>query len=70
MKIYRALLAKLGVDGMISNHSEFDDAVLKLTKLAARKAGEPHPFLPGKDSVRRYMTVVEEVARAALAAPK
>lgn len=65
---YRALLAKLGVDGMISNHSEFDDAVVKLTKLASRKAGEPHPFLPGKDSVRRYMTVVEEVARAALAA--
>lgn len=65
---YRALLAKLGVDGMISNHSEFDDAVVKLTKLASRKAGEPNPFLPGKDSVRRYMTVVEEVARAALAA--
>jgi metallo-beta-lactamase class B len=67
---YRAMLAKLGVEGMVSNHSEFDDAVVKIGKLAARKAGEPHPFLPGKDSVRRYMTVVEEVGRAALALPR
>ncbi len=67
---YRAMLAKLGVEGMVSNHSEFDDAVVKIGKLGSRKAGEPHPFLPGKDSVRRYMTVVEEVGRAALALPK
>jgi len=37
---------------------------------SAGKAGEPHPFLTGKDSVRRYMTVVEEVGRAALAVPR
>ena len=67
---YRALLAKLGVEGMISNHSEFDDAVAKIARLATRKAGEPHPFLPGRDSVRRYMTVVEEVGRAGLAVSK
>jgi len=67
---HRALLAKLGVEGMISNHSEFDDAVAKIKRLASRKTGEPHPFLTGRDSVRRYMTVVEEVGRAALALPK
>jgi metallo-beta-lactamase class B len=67
---YRALLAKLGVEGMISNHSEFDDAVAKIARLATRKAGEPHPFLPGRDSVRRYMTVVEEVGRAGLVMAK
>ena len=67
---HRALLAKLGVEGMISNHTEFDDAVGKIKKLGSRKAGEPHPFLTGPDSVRRYMTVVEEVGRAALALPK
>jgi metallo-beta-lactamase class B len=65
---YREMLARLGVEGMISNHSEFDDAVVKIAKLASRKAGDSHPFLQGKDSVRRYMTVVEEVARAALVA--
>jgi hypothetical protein len=62
------LLAKLGVEGMISNHSEFDHSTTKLQALAARKAGDRHPFLTGADSVRRYMTVVEEVGRAALAA--
>jgi metallo-beta-lactamase class B len=67
---YRALLEKLGVEGIISNHSEFDDAVAKISRLASRKAGAPHPFLPGRDSVRRYMTVVEEVGRAALAQDK
>jgi hypothetical protein len=53
---------------MISNHSEFDRATAKLQALAARKPGGRHPFLTGADSVRRYMTVVEEVGRAALAA--
>jgi metallo-beta-lactamase class B len=67
---YRALLAKLGVAGMISNHSEFDDAVAKIARLATRKPGEPHPFLTGADSVKRYMTVVEEVGRAGLAIAK
>jgi hypothetical protein len=67
---YKALLAKLGVEGMISNHTEFDNAVEKLQALAARKPGEKHPFLTGADTVRRYMTVVEEVARAGLALPR
>ena len=35
--------------------------------LAARKSGEPHPFLTGIESVRRYFTVAEEAGRAALA---
>ena len=67
---HRALLAKIGVEGMISNHSEFDDAVAKVAKLASRKPGERHPFLTGPDSVRRYTTVVEEVGKAALALPR
>jgi metallo-beta-lactamase class B len=65
---YRELLARLGVEGMISNHSEFDSSTTKIQALAARKPGARHPFLTGADSVKRYMTVVEEVARAALAA--
>ena len=67
---YRALLAKLGVEGLISNHSEFDNSVAKLDTLAARKPGGQHPFLTGPESVRRYMTVVEEIGRAGLALPK
>lgn len=65
---YRALLAKLGVEGIISNHTDYDSTMAKLQALASRKPGERHPFLTGTESVRRYMTVVEEVGRATLAA--
>ena len=66
---YRALLAKLGVEGIISNHTDYDSSIAKMQALAARKPGQPHPFLTGVESVRRYLTVAEEVGRAALAAP-
>ena len=65
---YRELLAKLGVEGVISNHSEFDHSTDKLQELARRKPGDRHPFLTGAESVKRYMIVVEEVGRAAMAA--
>jgi metallo-beta-lactamase class B len=65
---YRQLLAKLGVEGIVSNHSDYDSAPAKVLALASRKPGEGHPFLTGHESVRRYMTVVEEVGRAATAA--
>src|SRR5688572_17533587 len=65
---YRQLLAKLGVEGIVSNHSDYDRAPAKVQALTGRKPGERHPFLTGPVSVRRYMTVVEEAGRAAIAA--
>jgi len=65
---YRALLSKLGVQGIISNHTDYDSTIAKLQALATRKPGEPHPFLTGVESVRRYLTVAEEVGRATLVA--
>jgi metallo-beta-lactamase class B len=65
---YKALTSKLGVEGVISNHTDYDSTLAKLQALAARKPGERHPFLTGVESVRRYMTVAEEVGRATLAA--
>lgn len=64
---YRSLIATLGVDGILSNHTEYDGSVFKLPALANRRPGDPHPYVVGTDSVRRYLTVVEEAARAALA---
>lgn len=63
---YRALLAKLGVEGIISNHTDYDSSIAKIQALAARKQGDRHPFLTGADSVKRYLTVAEEVGRATL----
>ncbi len=50
---------------LMSNHSEFDNAVTKIKTLAARKAGEPHPFELGRETVQRYFKVTDECAQAA-----
>ena len=50
---------------LLSNHSEFDNAVNKIKMLAGRKPGEPHPFDLGTDAVARYFKVSEECGQAA-----
>jgi metallo-beta-lactamase class B len=50
---------------LMTNHSEFDNAVTKIKTIAARKAGEPHPFEAGKEAVARYFTVTDECAQLA-----
>ena len=50
---------------LISNHSEFDNAVTKIRLLALRKSGEPNTFDIGKEAVARYFTVTRECAQAA-----
>ena len=39
---------------------------MSLPALAARKAGDPHPYVIGKEGVKRYLTVVDECAKAGL----
>ena len=67
---YKAILKQQNVEGIFSNHTEFDNASEKTPLLAGRKPGDKNPFLQGPDFVQRYMTVVEEVGRAGLALPK
>ena len=50
---------------LMSNHSEFDNAVTKIKTMAARKPGEPHPFELGRDAVARYFKVTETCAQLA-----
>jgi metallo-beta-lactamase class B len=50
---------------LMSNHSEFDNAISKIKMLASRKSGESHPFDLGKEAVARYFSVSEECAQAA-----
>jgi len=52
-----------GATVLISNHSEFDNAVNKNRMLAGRGNG-PHPYELGADWVQRYFTVTENCARA------
>jgi len=49
---------------LLSNHSEFDNAVNKNRMLAGRSNG-PHPYELGTEMVQRYFQVVQGCARAA-----
>ena len=60
------IVAKAGADVLISNHTIFDGSKTKLPAMATRKPGDPHPYVIGTESVRRYLKVAEECAAAAM----
>jgi metallo-beta-lactamase class B len=60
-----AAAAAANASVLMSNHSEFDNAVTKIKMLAARKRGEPHPFDLGREAVARYFKVSDECAQVA-----
>jgi len=60
-----AAAAAAGATILMSNHSEFDNAVSKVKMIAGRKAGEAHPFEVGSDAVARYFKVTDECAQLA-----
>jgi metallo-beta-lactamase class B len=62
---FRAVVAKARADGVIANHTTFDGTKTKVPALVRRKPGEPHPYVIGNAAVQRYLTVVEECAKAA-----
>jgi metallo-beta-lactamase class B len=59
-----AKAAETGATVILSNHSEFDNAVNKNKMLAGRGNG-PHPYEVGADGVQRYFRVMQGCARAA-----
>jgi metallo-beta-lactamase class B len=64
---FRDIAEKAGADVLIANHTNFDGSKTKLPAVLARKAGDPNPYVIGKDGVNRYMTVAYECAMAGLA---
>jgi metallo-beta-lactamase class B len=63
----RDVAAAAGADVLLSNHTDYDGTKTKLPALALRAPGAPHPYVVGTDSVRRFLTVANECAGAALA---
>jgi metallo-beta-lactamase class B len=63
----REIAANAGADVLLSNHTDYDGSKVKLPALAKRAPGAPNPYVVGADSVRRYLTVANECAQAALA---
>jgi metallo-beta-lactamase class B len=60
-----AAAAAAGATILMSNHSEFDNAVSKIKMIAGRKSGETHPFELGAETVGRYFKVTDECAQLA-----
>jgi metallo-beta-lactamase class B len=65
---FRDVASRAGADVIITNHTAFDGTLAKLDALKSRKPGAPHPYVLGTEGVKRYLTVAEECAKAALAA--
>jgi metallo-beta-lactamase class B len=57
--------ADYGATVLLSNHTEFDDAVFKAHAADDRKNAEANPFDVGADAVARYFAVVEDCTAAA-----
>ena len=57
--------ADFGATALMSNHTEFDNALLQSPHRRRSKAGEANPFDVGRAAVARYFTVVEDCATAA-----
>jgi len=69
---FAGIEAAKGVDVPLSNHSIFDDALIKIEALKSRAPGK-HPFVTGPNAVARYQMVASQCAQArarALVEPK
>ena len=55
-----------GGDVILTNHTAFDGTLLKNAALLSRKPGDPNPWVVGKATVERYLTVAEECGKANL----
>jgi metallo-beta-lactamase class B len=53
-----------GVDVELQNHPIFDDTPQRLAALAAREAGEPHPFVIGREGFQGFWGIVSECMQA------
>jgi metallo-beta-lactamase class B len=67
---FRDVAVGAGADVIITNHTVFDSTLAKLDALKNRKAGDPNPYVVGKETVNRYLTVAEECGKATLLAAK
>lgn len=60
----RDVTARAGADIVLSNHPQYDNSTTRLPMMARRTAGQPNPYVIGKDGVSRFLTVAEECAIA------
>ena len=64
---FRDIVDKAGADVLIANPTVFDGSKTKLPLAVKRGPNDPNPYVIGKDAVKRYVTVANECAQAAIA---
>jgi metallo-beta-lactamase class B len=60
----RELAARMPIDVLLSNHSEWDGSIVKMNAMRAGGASAPNAFVIGPEGVGRSMQVMGECARA------
>ncbi|OFW03680.1 MAG: hypothetical protein A3I61_01900 [Acidobacteria bacterium RIFCSPLOWO2_02_FULL_68_18] len=60
----RRVAGQAGADVVLSNHPQYDNSTTRLALMPTRGAGQPHPYVIGRDGVDRFLTVAEECALA------
>ena len=63
----RDIAERAGAEISLANHTSFEATDAKLAVLAKRKPGDPHPYVLGKEGVKRSLTVPVECAKAGVA---
>ena len=64
---FKKTAADAGVDTLIAAHQTRDQSVVKLEINRIRRAGDPNPFVIGKDGYQRYMDIQNECIQYAAA---
>ena len=67
---FRGIVSQAGVDVLLSNHTSYDGSKTKIPALAQRRPGDPHPYVIRNESVKRFLTMVDEGAQAGRARAK
>jgi metallo-beta-lactamase class B len=67
---FRDETKKANVDVLLQNHMLMDPIQEKLDKLAARKRGEPNPFVVGAAEYQKFLSVMEGCTRVNIARRK
>ncbi|HEY7441612.1 MAG TPA: hypothetical protein VH701_04265, partial [Vicinamibacterales bacterium] len=61
---------RMNVEVEIQNHPLYDGLLTKLERLKQRKAGAPNPFVVGRDSYQRFVSVMADCIKVQLARRK
>ena len=64
---FKKIAAADGVDTLLAAHETRDYGVVKLEVNRIRRAGDPNPFVIGKDGYQRYMDIQDECIKYAAA---